>query len=383
MRRSSGIFSPRAGFTLVELLVVIAIIGTLVGLLLPAVQSARAAAARSACQNNVKQMGLGIANFESANRYFPTSGETKNFALGTEVLFLQSMFQQILAFTENNNIASQWDNKRPYWSTGGNNNQKLAGANVALFRCPASLAQDSVGGPCPATGGTFGITDYMPIAYTDIDPATGKRLKSTLAAGASVLNAYVESGLSGIVKKGHSALRDGSSKSFAFCEDVSRVSFYGGKRVPTLTGNTSWYNFQGGKPVIVTADANWVDGTLSEFPPAEGGSAAGTCPARWADGDNGSGWSGHPGEETLAVRTMPLINNQQTNPQTVNGVSRNFTVNNVGSNDEPYTEHTGVCLFGAFDGSVQSVSISIDPRITPLLINPADGQVFDASSAGN
>jgi len=64
-------------------------------------------------------------------------------------------------------------------------------------------------------------------------------------------------------------------------------------------------------------------------------------------------------------------------------VSRAFTVNNVGSNDEPYTEHVGVCLFGMFDGSVASVSHSIDARITPLLVNPADGQVYDASSAGN
>ena len=77
MRRSSGLLAPRAGFTLVELLVVIAIIGTLVGLLLPAVQSAREAARGMSCGNNLKQIGLGIANFEAANRYMPTSGETK------------------------------------------------------------------------------------------------------------------------------------------------------------------------------------------------------------------------------------------------------------------------------------------------------------------
>jgi prepilin-type N-terminal cleavage/methylation domain-containing protein len=63
--------SRRSGFTLVELLVVIAIIGILVGLLLPAVQAAREAARRMSCQNNLKQLGLSIHNFESANRRLP------------------------------------------------------------------------------------------------------------------------------------------------------------------------------------------------------------------------------------------------------------------------------------------------------------------------
>ena len=63
------------GFTLVELLAVIAIIGTLVGLLLPAVQAAREAARRSSCQNNVKQLALAVLNFESATRNFPSNGQ--------------------------------------------------------------------------------------------------------------------------------------------------------------------------------------------------------------------------------------------------------------------------------------------------------------------
>ncbi len=137
---------PRIAFTLVELLVVIAIIGVLVALLLPAVQAARESARRMSCQNNLKQLGLAIHNYESSAKVLPPGGmpSPRNVSGNYGVSWLAI----ILPYMEGNSVYDQFDFEARtsaqtgvvYYNGFGNahNGNLLRGKFFQTFYCPSS-----------------------------------------------------------------------------------------------------------------------------------------------------------------------------------------------------------------------------------------------------
>jgi prepilin-type N-terminal cleavage/methylation domain-containing protein len=127
------------GFTLVELLVVIAIIGVLIALLLPAVQAARESARRTSCVNNLKQVGLAIANYQLSAKFFPASS-SESLKLTTSFDFdfsgekRHSWGSAILPHLELKN-ASDTINKKV--SALAATNQSVAELVIPLYRCPS------------------------------------------------------------------------------------------------------------------------------------------------------------------------------------------------------------------------------------------------------
>jgi prepilin-type N-terminal cleavage/methylation domain-containing protein/prepilin-type processing-associated H-X9-DG protein len=157
----------RGAFTLIELLVVIAIIGVLIALLLPAVQSAREAARRMSCQNHLKQIGLAVQNYQSAQKHLPPpkAGNDQFNELG-------STFVLLLPYLEQNQRFSSYDLTKPVRDP---HNTPITGSPVDVYLCPSMALPRDV--PEKACGEVLAPGSYVISTrtrqdnYNDLDGA--------------------------------------------------------------------------------------------------------------------------------------------------------------------------------------------------------------------
>src|SRR5882757_9724721 len=138
----------KRGFTLVELLVVIAIIGTLVALLLPAIQAAREAGRRSACMNNLKQVGVAIANYESDKKVLPPGAIWERWRPESKRRSHGSLLVQLLPYIEERTLYDSFDFTQRITDAEvlPGTTTKIGSTPVSTYVCPSDDHNGSFGG---------------------------------------------------------------------------------------------------------------------------------------------------------------------------------------------------------------------------------------------
>jgi prepilin-type N-terminal cleavage/methylation domain-containing protein len=170
---------PRRGFTLVELLVVIAVVALLLALLLPAVQQARAAARLTQCRNNLKQIGLALHNYVSANRVFPP-GSTNDVEQGgwisnPQSKHIHSWLAMILPGLEQHGNYAQIN-----FNVSSMDPKNLPAASTIIkdYRCPTYSGRRFSNAPSYVRfSDKYALTNYVALGATDVGHIYGQNTR--------------------------------------------------------------------------------------------------------------------------------------------------------------------------------------------------------------
>ena len=315
----------RPGFTLIELLVVIAIIGILVALLLPAVQSAREAARKTQCKNNLRQIGLALHNYSDAHSVFPPT-----FCAGPGDGGEWSLPARILPFVEAGNIYSRIDFSKDYNQTSTEFPFGVKAMRVAILICPSDPNDRQ-------RTNASGLPTYYPLCYGAnlgswkiFDPVTGQG-----GDGAFGPNSRTRSG----------DFQDGMSNTLCFSE-VNAFTPYARNSSSPLAGNVP-------PPASLTELCGYIAGA-TEFQADSGHT-------EWADGrSHHVGFTTTFGPNTRTICTngsnglqnLDFSSQREDNPEG----TRNATFASVTSR----SHHVGIVQSLLMDGSVRTISENIN-----------------------